>query len=178
VSVLLILVGCASIEPSPQVRGIDAPYVPTANEAVAEMLREAKVGANDVVYDLGSGDGRIVIAAARDFGARGVGIELDPTLVQQSREAALAAGVAGRTQFIWQDIFEADLSPATVVTVYLFPEVNVRLLPKFRRELRPGTRVVSHQYAIGDWTPDRSVLMKGPSRSHTLLFWTVPPTWR
>jgi cyclopropane fatty-acyl-phospholipid synthase-like methyltransferase len=170
-------VGCAGIEQSPAVKGLDAPYVPTADVAVAEMLREAKVGPNDVVYDLGSGDGRIVIAAARDFGARGVGIELDPKLVQQSREAALAAGVAERTQFIWKDIFEADLSPATVVTVYLFPEVNARLLPKFRRELRPGARVVSHQYAIGDWKPDRSILMKGPSRSHTLLFWTVPATW-
>ena len=139
------------------------------------MLREANVGPDDVVYDLGSGDGRIVIAAARDFGARGVGIELDPALVQQSRDAALRAGVTDRTTFIWQDIFEVDLSPATVVTVYLFPEVNARLLPKFRRELKPGTRVVSHQYPIGDWKPDRSLLVAGPSRSHTLLFWTVPP---
>jgi cyclopropane fatty-acyl-phospholipid synthase-like methyltransferase len=116
-----------------------------------------------------------VITAARDFGARAVGIELDPALVQQSRDRALAAGVADRVTFIWKDIFEADLSPATVVTVYLFPEVNTRLLPKFRRELRPGTRVVSHQYPIGDWAPDRSVLFRGPVRNHTILYWTVRP---
>ena len=141
------------------------------------MLKEANVGPDDVVYDLGSGDGRIVIAAAKEFGARGVGIELDPALIRQSQDAAVRAGVTDRTTFVWKDIFEADLSPATVVTVYLFPEVNERLLPKFRRELRPGTRVVSHQYPIGDWKPHRSLLMQGPSRLHTLLFWTVPESW-
>ena len=170
------LAGCAATADTPKVtQTLDAPYVPTADEVVAEMLRGAKVGPNDVVYDLGSGDGRIVIAAAKDFGARAVGIELDPALVQQSRERALAAGVADRVTFVWKDIFEADLSPATVVTVYLFPEVNARLLPKLRRELRPGTRVVSHQYPIGDWVPDRSVLFRGPIRNHTILFWTVRP---
>ena len=172
----LTLAGCAATADAPKVtQTLDAPYVPTADEVVTEMLRGAKVGPNDVVYDLGSGDGRIVIAAARDFGARAVGIELDPALVQQSRERALAAGVADRVTFVWKDIFEADLSPATVVTVYLFPEVNARLLPKFRRELRPGTRVVSHQYPIGDWAPDRSTLFRGPVRNHTILFWTVKP---
>jgi cyclopropane fatty-acyl-phospholipid synthase-like methyltransferase len=172
----ITLAGCAVTADAPRVtQTLDAPYVPTADEAVAEMLRGANVGPNDVDYDLGSGDGRIVIAAARDFGARAVGIELDPALVQQSRDRALAAGVADRVTFIWKDIFEADLSPATVVTVYLFPEVNTRLLPKFRRELRPGTRVVSHQYPIGDWAPDRSVLFRGPVRNHTILYWTVRP---
>jgi len=173
---VLTLAGCAATADAPKVtQTLDAPYVPTADEVVAEMLRGARVGPNDVVYDLGSGDGRIVIAAARDFGARAVGIELDPALVQQSRERALAAGVGDRVTFVWKDIFEADLSPATVVTVYLFPEVNARLLPKFRRELRPGTRVVSHQYPIGDWVPDRSILFRGPVRNHTILFWTVNP---
>lgn len=172
----LVAAGCVAGVDTPRVtQTLDAPYVPTADEVVAEMLRGAKVGPGDVVYDLGSGDGRIVIAAARDFGARAIGIELDPALVQQSRDAANAAGVGDRATFVWKDIFEADLSPATVVTVYLFPEVNARLLPKFRRELRPGTRVVSHQYPIGDWRPDRSLLFRGPVRNHTILFWTVRP---
>jgi len=177
-AVLATLAGCALPHDTPRLtQQLDAPFVPTEDAAVAVMLREARVGPGDVVYDLGSGDGRIVIAAAKDFGARGVGIELDPALIRQSQDAAVRAGVTDRTTFVWKDIFEADLSPATVVTVYLFPEVNERLLPKFRRELRPGTRVVSHQYAIGDWKPARSLLIQGPSRSHTLLFWTVPERW-
>jgi cyclopropane fatty-acyl-phospholipid synthase-like methyltransferase len=153
----------------------DAPYVPTPPEVVAEMLRGARVGPADVVYDLGAGDGRIVIAAARDFGARGVGIEIDATLVQESREAAIRTGLAERVTFVWKDIFDVDLSPATVVTIYLFPEVNARLLPKLMRELRPGTRVVSHEYPIGDWAPDRWIQITSAVRKHTLRFWTVPP---
>jgi cyclopropane fatty-acyl-phospholipid synthase-like methyltransferase len=138
------------------------------------MLRGASVGPGDVVYDLGSGDGRIVIAAARDFGARAVGVELDPRLVQESRDAAYAAGVGDRATFVWKDIFDVDLSPATVVTVYLFPEVNARLLPKLMRELRPGARVVSHEYPIGDWPADRWLRVTSPVRTHTLRFWAVP----
>jgi cyclopropane fatty-acyl-phospholipid synthase-like methyltransferase len=173
---LLAAAGCAPLATdAPRVtQTLDAPYVPTPPEVVAEMLRGVRVGAGDVVYDLGSGDGRIVIAAARDFGARGVGIELDAALVQQSRDAAFAAGVADRVTFLWKDIFDVDLGPATVVTVYLFPEVNARLLPKFRRELRPGTRIVSHQYPIGDWTADRWIQVTSSVRKHTILFWTVP----
>ncbi|MBM3219387.1 MAG: methyltransferase domain-containing protein [Candidatus Rokubacteria bacterium] len=140
------------------------------------MLRGARVGPNDVVYDLGSGDGRIVIAAARDFGARGVGIELDAKLVQDSKDAALKAGVADRVTFVWKDIFEADLSPATVVTIYLFPEVNAKLVPKLKRELRPGTRIVSHQYPLGDWKPDRWHQFQSGVRKHTLMFWELPPS--
>jgi cyclopropane fatty-acyl-phospholipid synthase-like methyltransferase len=135
------------------------------------MLRGAGVTANDVVYDLGSGDGRIVIAAAKEFGARGVGIELDAKLVQDSRDLAFKAGVSDRVTFLWQDIFEADLSPATVVTIYLFPEVNARLVPKLRRELRPGTRIVAHQFGLGDWKPDRWTQVQSTVRRHTLLFW-------
>jgi cyclopropane fatty-acyl-phospholipid synthase-like methyltransferase len=154
---------------------LDAPYVPTPPEVVAEMLRGVGVGPADVVYDLGSGDGRIVIAAARDFGARGVGIELDAKLVQDSRDAAVKAGVADRVTFVWRDIFDVDLSPATVVTIYLFPEVNARLVPKLRRELRPGARIVSHQYPLGDWPVDRWIQVTSSVRKHTLLFWTIPP---
>ena len=139
------------------------------------MLRGARVGPEDVVYDLGSGDGRIVIAAARDFGARAVGVELDAKLVQDSRDAAVKAGVADRVTFVWKDIFDVDLSPATVVTIYLFPEVNARLVPKLKRELRAGARVVSSQFPLGDWKPDRAVQIESSFRRHTLLFWTIPP---
>ena len=152
---VLIVTACTGAGGPSLSQSPDAPYVPTPPEIVTEMLRGANVGPNDVVYDLGSGDGRIVIAAAKEFGARGVGIELDVRLIQESQDKAFNAGVADRTEFIWKDIFDVDLSPATVVTIYLFPEVNARLLPKLMRELKPGTRVVSHQYPIGDWKPDR-----------------------
>jgi len=177
VALLLVLAGCAAIAPdAPKLsQSPDAPYVPTPPEIVTEMLRGVRVGPQDVVYDLGSGDGRIVIAAARDFGARGVGIELDPRLIRESQDAAVKAGVSDRVTFVWKDIFDVDLSPATVVTIYLFPEVNVRLEPKLKRELKPGARIVSHQYAIGSWKPDRWVQLDSAFRKHTLLFWTVPP---
>jgi len=112
--------------------------------------------------------------AARDFGARGVGIDLDAKLVQESRESALRAGVSDRVTFIWRDIFDVDLSPATVVTIYLFPEVNARLVPKLMRELRPGSRVVSHEYPLGEWPPERWIQVASTVRKHTLRFWTVP----
>jgi cyclopropane fatty-acyl-phospholipid synthase-like methyltransferase len=172
---LLIAAGCApyASEGPTLSQTPDAPYVPTPPEVVAEMLRGARVGANDVVYDLGSGDGRIVIAAARDFGARGVGIDIDAKLVQESRENALRAGVSDKVTFIWKDIFDVDLSPATVVTIYLFPEVNARLVPKLKRELKPGARVVSHEYPLGDWPPDRWIQVTSTVRRHTLRFWTI-----
>jgi protein-L-isoaspartate O-methyltransferase len=173
---LLVVVGCAPIgtEAPSFTQTLDAPYVPTPPEIVAEMLRGTRVGTGDVVYDLGSGDGRIVLAAVRDFGARGVGIELDAALVQKSRDAASTLGVADRATFIWKDIFDVDLSPATVVTIYLFPEVNARLVPKLMRELRPGSRVVSHEYPLGDWPPERWIQVTSTVRKHTLRFWTVP----
>ena len=153
---------------------LDAPYVATPPEIVTAMLRGVNVGPADVVYDLGSGDGRIVIAAAKEFGARAIGVDLDPALVQKSRDAAYYAGVADRATFVWKDIFDVDLSPATVVTIYLFPEVNARLVPKLQRELRPGTRIVSHQYPLGDWAADRWTQVPSTIRTHTLLFWTIP----
>ena len=173
-ALLLVVAGCATAATTeaPKLTPLDAPYVPTPPSIVTEMLRGAGVTANDVVYDLGSGDGRIVIAAAREFGARGVGIELDAKLVQDSRDLAFKAGVAERVTFLWQDIFQADLSPATVVTIYLFPEVNARLVPKLRRELRPGTRIVAHQFPLGDWKPDRWIQVAGEGRRHILMFWT------
>jgi len=138
----------------------DAPFIPTPPAVVAEMLRVASVGAYDVVYDLGAGDGRVVIAAAKEHGARGVGIELDPALVARAEEAARRAGVADRVRFVRQDLFQADLSEATVVTLYLLPVLTHALGPKLQR-LRPGTRIVSHDFPIGDWEPDHVSVVQG-----------------
>jgi len=148
----------------------DIHYVPTPGEVVEAMLQLADVGPNDVVYDLGSGDGRIPIAAARRFHARGVGIDLDPKLVAQATRNAQEAGVADRVRFVEGDIFEADLSPATVVTLYLLTSINERLRPKLLKELRPGARIVSHQFRMGDWNPDREIVVD----FRPLFLWRVP----
>lgn len=149
----------------------DVGYEPTPQAAVDAMLRLAHVGPHDVVYDLGSGDGRIVITAAREFGARGVGIELQPALVQASRQAAIHAEVADRVTFIQEDFFDVDLSKATVVALYLFPPVNARLEPKLRRELHAGARVVSYSFPIGEWVPDQTDRLPN---GQAVLLWTVP----
>jgi hypothetical protein len=157
---------------------LDAPYVVTPEPIVLEMLRLAGVGAHDVVYDLGSGDGRVVIAAAREFGARGVGVEIDPRLVGESRDLAFVTGVAHRTRFLVDDLFRVDLTPATVVTLYLGEELNRRLRGRLLGELTPGTRVVSHAFSMGDWPPDATRRVQG----RTLYLWVVPApvegTWR
>jgi len=168
-----VLLFVAGVSACARVPGVEVPDVRTPPEVVTEILRLARVGPDDVVYDLGSGDGRIVIAAARDFGARGVGIELDPDLVAESIRNARRARVADRTRFLRQDIFEADISAATVVTLYLSPEVNLRLRPKLLA-LPPGSRIVSHDFPIGDWKPERMVNFKGPERTHVLSLWIVP----
>jgi cyclopropane fatty-acyl-phospholipid synthase-like methyltransferase len=149
----------------------DIGFEPTSMEVADAMLKLAGVGPGDVVYDLGSGDGRIVILAAEKYGARGVGVELEPYLVQRARDAAQKANVAGKVTFIEGDLFAADVSAATVVTLYLKPSVNDRLKWKLRRELRPGTRIVSHSFGIGNWPPERTVQVEN---SRTLLMWTVP----
>ncbi len=146
------------------------PFVPTPEGVVVEMLEIAHVGPHDVVYDLGSGDGRIVIAAASRFGARGVGIEIDPNRVREARQYADQAGVSDRVNFVEGDFFAADLSEATVVTLYLLPDVNRLLVPKLLAELRPGTRIVSHNYDLGDWPPEKTV---GVTRG-TVYYWVVP----
>jgi len=148
-------------------------FVATPDAVGVEMLKLAGVTGDDVVYDLGSGDGRLVIAAAKRGGARAVGVELDPRLVQDSRESALKAGVADRVTFLWQDIFGADVAPATVVALYLSPALNLRLRPKLLRELRPGTRVVSHDFDMGDWKEDKKEEVQGSTRSHTVYLWTI-----
>ena len=144
-------------EASQPLRKPDVRYAPSPQPVVRAMLDLAEVKQGDVVYDLGSGDGRIPITAARDYGARGVGIDIDPKLVALARANAARAGVADRVTFLNQDMFESDLSDATVVTLFLFPDVNLKLQPKLRSELRPGTRVVSHWHSMGHWEPDRTI---------------------
>lgn len=148
----------------------EALYLPTPHPVVEAMLRLAKVSPTDVVYDLGSGDGRIPIAAARAHGARGVGIELDGRMIQRARCHAREAGMERLVEFRLEDLFRADLRDATVVTLFLFPEMNRRLLPKLLAELPPGTRIVSHRFGLGDWPPERTVEVSG----NPLLLWTVP----
>ena len=154
-----------------------APYVPTPRHVALKMLTVADVSSDDVVYDLGSGDGRILIMAAQEFGARGVGVEIDPELVRTARRKARRAGVADRVEFRQGDLFETDLSPATVVSLYLWPDMNNRLRPKLRRELDPGDRVVSHSFDIDGWPADTTVTMGTPAPSgpkKTLFLWTIP----
>ena len=148
----------------------DIYFAPTRQPIADAMLQLARVTPDDVVYDLGSGDGRIVILAAQKYGARGVGIEINPQLIEISRQVAREGGVADRVTFIEGDLFTADISGATVVTLYLSTMINRRLEAKLRRELRPGARIVSHQFPIGRWTPDDRV------RAHDadLFLWTLP----
>jgi SAM-dependent methyltransferase len=148
----------------------DVPYVPTPQIVVDEMLKVASVTKNDVVYDLGCGDGRIVITAAKQHGARGVGVDIDPERIKESNENAQKAGVTERVKFMQGDLFKMDLKEATVVTLYLLPEINLKLRPKLFQELKPGTRVVSHAFDMGDWKPEKTVKVDG----RTIYYWTIP----
>lgn len=148
----------------------DVRYVPTPQNVVDRMLAMARVTSADIVYDLGSGDGRIPITAASTYGAHGVGIEIDPFYLREAVDNARKAHVADRVRFLNQDLFESDIREATVVTLFLLPQVNQRLSPKLRRELRPGTRVVSHQYTMGDdWPPEESEDVGGLM----IYLWTI-----
>jgi SAM-dependent methyltransferase len=149
-------------------------YVQTPDDVAAQMLRLAEVKPADVIYDLGSGDGRIVLIAARQFDARGVGIEIEPRLVTESREAARRLKVEDRVEFIQRSFFDVDVSPATVVTLYLGQELNLRLRPKLLRELRRGSRIVSHEFDMGDWAPVKTVTVHSKEKAHRLFLWTVP----
>jgi SAM-dependent methyltransferase len=148
----------------------DVPYVPTPEAVVQRMLELGEVGPDDVIYDLGSGDGRIVITAAEQYGSRGVGIDIDPQRIQEANTNAQAAGVTNRVEFRQQDLFQADFSEATVVTLYLLPEVNLRLRPQLLEQLQPGTRIVSHAFDMGDWEPEQVEEVDG----RTIYVWTVP----
>lgn len=158
------------LEVPPQPQESDVPYVPTPEPVVDRMLDMADVDETDVVYDLGSGDGRIVIRAARKYGARGVGIEIDPKRVEEARQNAKDAGVSNLVEFRQGDLFEADFSDATAVTLYLLPSVNQELRPRLFEQLAPGTPVVSHDFDMGKWTPERSVELNGD----TIYRWTIP----
>ncbi len=148
----------------------DVRYEPSPFPVVRAMLELANVGPNDVVYDLGSGDGRIVIMAAKEFGARGVGIDIDPALITESRANARKAGVENKVQFIEGNMFDADLRPATVVTLFLHPDPNLRLRPKLLAELEPGSRIVSYIWDLGDWKPDAERTVDDDK----IYFWRVP----
>lgn len=148
----------------------DVPYVPTPEPVVEKMLELAKVGPDDVIYDLGSGDGRIVIAAAKKYGARGIGVDIDPERISEARQNAKAAGVTDRVEFHEGDLFNVDLSDATVVTMYLLSTVNMKLRPKLFEELKPGTRIVSHAFDMGDWEPLKTETVEGA----TVYYWEIP----
>lgn len=166
----------------------DTPYVPTPQHVVDRMLEVARVGAKDYVIDLGSGDGRMIITAARKFGARGFGVDLDRQLVARSNGLAAKAGVADRAVFYQRDLFETDLSKATVLTMYLLPEVNIMVRGKLLKQLKPGTRVVSHDYGMGEWKPDQYLVLDAPDKpvgadfKSKVFYWVVPAevsgTWR
>lgn len=149
---------------------LDVPFVPTDERVVQAMLKMAAVDASDVLYDLGSGDGRIVVAAASEYGARGVGVEIDAGRVKLAQAYAEQMGVEDRVCFLQEDLFEVDFAPATVVTMYLMDTVNLSLRPRLLTELRPGTRIVSHAFDMGNWKPDRRV----PETGTGLYLWIVP----
>jgi SAM-dependent methyltransferase len=150
---------------------LDVPYEPSSEEVVRVMLEIAHVGKDDLVYDLGCGDGRIVIAAAQKTGARGVGVDLDPERIKESLENARKARATDRVQFVQQNLFQTDIGKATVVMLYLWPEVNLKLRPKLFRELKPGTRVVSHSHNMGSWEPDQTIAVP---QGHNVYFWVIP----
>ena len=168
----LVVISCAAAQNGQpkQQRPPDAPFVRTPNVVVDAMLKLAGVTKNDTVYDLGSGDGAIVIAAARKYGAHGVGIDINPELVEAARVNARRARVDSVVKFEVNDLFDADIHNATVVTLYLLPNLTVRLRPKLLKELKPGSRIVAHKFAIGDWKPDK----QEPVEDTNIYLWTVP----
>ena len=174
------LSGCAAGRPSgavgesPVPVKLDVIFVATDLTIVNAMLTLASVTRDDVVYDLGCGDGRIVIAAAKEFGARGVGVDLDPQRIREAQANAVLAGVADRVTFRVQDIFDTDIQPATVVTLFLSPELNARLRPKLTSQLKPGSRIVSHRYGIGDWVPEKTVTLSVRETRNYVFLWRVP----
>jgi cyclopropane fatty-acyl-phospholipid synthase-like methyltransferase len=161
--------GVSAQQPAPS-HPLDVPYVPTPPSVVDAMLTMARVTSKDIVYDLGCGDGRIPIMAAQKYGARGVGIDIDPRRIQEANENAKAAGVTDKVTFLEQDLFTSDFHEATVVTLYLLPSVNEKLMPRLQKDLKPGTRIVSHAFTFGDaWPFERKEEIDGK----TIYFWTI-----
>jgi len=169
----MLLAVAAAQEPAPKKKP-DVIFVPTPHEVVAEMLRLADLDSTDVLYDLGCGDGRIPIAAAKLYGARAVGVDIDPQRVKEALENVQKEGVADLVRIVEGDLFETDLREATAVTLYLMTDVNLRLRPKLLRELKPGTPVVSHAFSMGDWAPEEQIQVQGPERLHIVYKWHVP----
>jgi len=178
VAAILIAVSAVAQNSEPR-RQPDVPFVPTTEAAVRAMLQLADVKKADLVYDLGCGDGRIVIAAAKDFGAHAVGIDINPVRIEEAKENARKAEVGSLVRFEEKDLFEADIHEASVVTLFLLSSVNLKLRPKLLKDLKPGTRVVSNTFDMGDWKPDKEVTVGGSDEesylSHRLFLWTVPP---
>ena len=175
---LITLLGSGARAQAPP--GEEVPYIKTPQVVVDKMLDLAQVGPDDFLIDLGSGDGRIVITAAQNRGARGFGVELDPGLVEASNAAARKAGIADRAKFFARDLFDTDISQASVLTMYLLPEFNLQLRPRLLAELKPGTRVVSHDWDMGEWQPDAKAVLEGlakpvmPIQASTVYLWIVP----
>jgi len=161
----------AQAQKQPATQYPDVIFVPTPQEVVEDMLRLANVQKGDVLYDLGSGDGRIAITAARKYGIKATGIDIDPERIREANENAKKAGVTNLVQFRQENLFTADFRDATVITLYLLPDLNVKLRPKLWNELKPGTRIVSHQFEMGAWKPEKRL----ESNGRTIYFWTVPP---
>jgi|SRR5436190_3715935 len=157
-------------EAATRARTPDVPFVPTPQHVVEAMLKLADVKKGDVLYDLGSGDGRMVITAAKIYGVKGTGIDIDPQRIKEANENAKKEGVENMVRFVNQDLFEADFHDATVVTLYLLPGINLKLRPKLWKELKPGTRIVSHSFDMGDWEPQKKTDVDG----RILYFWTIP----
>lgn len=176
--IIILFALMATLSPSQGKPALDVPYEPTSYKITQEMLRIAGVTSTDAVYDLGCGDGRIVIMAAKERKARGVGVDLDPARIRESKENARAAGVTHLVQFIEQNLFDTNISDATVVMLYLWPEVNLKLRPRLLKELKPGTRIVSHSHTMGDWKPESETKVE----KHYLYFFIVPAnstgTWQ
>jgi SAM-dependent methyltransferase len=171
VGLALAAIGSDAAQQSSPSREPDVVFVPTPPDVVDAMLKLAKVTSSDVVYDLGSGDGRILIAAAKMYGARGVGIDIDPERVREATANARSNNVADKVTFRQDDLFTADISPATVVMLYLSPTVNSRLAPRLMKELKPGTRIVSHAFDLGSWKPQQRITVSDRS----IFLWTVAP---
>lgn len=170
IAVALLFATFAAAQNREPKRAPDVPYVPTSAGVVDGMLKLAGVKNADVVYDLGCGDGRIVVAAAKNYGARAVGVDINPVRIEEAKANAKAAGVENLVRFEENDLFEADIRPATVVMLYLLPDINLKLRPKLLKDLKPGTRIVSHSFDMGDWKPDKEERVDGA----LIYLWTVP----
>lgn len=173
----LALAGLVSVSPlSAQQRALrspDVPYEPSPPEVVQAMLKLGQIKSGNVVYDLGCGDGRVVIAAVKKLGARGVCVDIDPKRIAEARQNAAKAGVTDRMRFLNQDLFTTDFSDADVVMLFLWPNVNLALRPKLQKELKPGTRVVSHEHTMGDWKPEETLRITEGGHTHPVYLWTI-----